>query len=246
MEADPTQPLLGVSHETWTNDNSRHDIKEDTMVNSLSEMKFEFKTVTCKEEGSNDQQLSSVACAAAVVNVDKRMIENDEELCGVSFKDDHGSDDGASTCESDVSNSVSVSGDEGVSNDEEGRAGIELEDLRLQNKSRLPYRDLGVQLEANQQGVIVFIVHVYICMHTRIHIHTRIDALDAQSKTTTSYLQNKEAVKILVKRGLEQKRKGHMRQNRPKREGRAPLASGRRSKKSNRHDVKHTLDVGIF
>ena len=107
----------------------------------------------------------------------------------------------------------------------------DLEDLSQQNKLHRPHRDRRRdQSEDTKSG----------------SLSTTTASL---SISANSFLYGESAsdrVRHLVKRSVSKKRKQQQRQGRPKRETKAPSAGGRRSKKSNRNVVKHSVDTTIF
>ena len=107
----------------------------------------------------------------------------------------------------------------------------ELEDLSLQNKLHRPHRDQDRdQLEETKSDSLS-------------------TTMTSPSISTNSYLYGENAsdrVRHLVKRSMSKKRKQQQRQCRPKRETKAPLAGGRRSKKLNKKSVKLSMDATLF
>jgi hypothetical protein len=106
----------------------------------------------------------------------------------------------------------------------------ELEDLSLQNKLHQPHRDRADG--GHQQKV-----------------DTPDSASTTLTSTTNSYLYGENAsdrVRHLVKRSVSKKKKQLQRQTRPRKETKAPTPAGRRSKKTNRNVLKHSMDVSIY
>ena len=108
----------------------------------------------------------------------------------------------------------------------------DLEDLSLQNKLHRPHRDRadhgGQQKDTPDSSSV---------------------ASTTLTSTTNSYLYGENAsdrVRHLVKRSLSKKKKQLQRQTRPKKETKAPTPAGRRSKKTNRNVIKHSVDVSIY
>ena len=105
----------------------------------------------------------------------------------------------------------------------------ELEDLSLQNKLHRPHRDRadGSRHTADSSSI----------------------ASTTLTTTTNSYLYGENAsdrVRHLVKRSVSKKKKQLQRQTRPRKETKAPTPAGRRSKKTNRNVLKHSVDVSIY
>ena len=105
----------------------------------------------------------------------------------------------------------------------------ELEDLSLQNKLHRPHRDRadGGCHTADSSSI----------------------ASTTLTTTTNSYLYGENAsdrVRHLVKRSVSKKKKQLQRQTRPRKETKAPTPAGRRSKKTNRNVLKHSVDVSIY
>lgn len=95
----------------------------------------------------------------------------------------------------------------------------ELQKLSLQNRTFQPHRD---------------------------HRATPEDAQSTLSTASSSYLENKIAVRQLVKRSVARKWKQQQRHSRPRKVTRAPTAAGRRSKKDSRTVVKQEIDAGVW
>lgn len=105
----------------------------------------------------------------------------------------------------------------------------ELEDLSLQNKLHRPHRDRadGGHHTADSSSIVSTTL----------------------TSTTNSYLYGENAsdrVRHLVKRSVSKKKKQLQRQTRPRKETKAPTPAGRRSKKTNRNVLKHSVDVSIY
>ncbi len=106
----------------------------------------------------------------------------------------------------------------------------ELEDLSLQNKLQQPHRDRANDGRQNDTDSLSV-------------------ASTTLTSTTNSYLYGQNAsdrVRHLVKRSISKKKKQLQRQTRPKKETKAPTSAGRRSKKTNRNVLKHSMDVSIY
>ena len=100
----------------------------------------------------------------------------------------------------------------------------ELEDLSLHNKLHQPHRDGSDQDGGQPDSLSVATITV----------------------TSNSYIHGEngsDRVRHLVKRSISKKRKQQQRQAKPKKETKAPLAAGRRSKKTNRNAIKHSMDT---